>query len=177
MARLKVIDPTTTTGKLKEVFEGPLKGKHINLFKGLGNSPAALQAYLDMGTALSQGVLTPKEREVVALAVSETNGCNYCAAAHTALGKAAGLTEAQTIGARRGKMEDPKLATLSRFTQAMVEKRGFVSDNELSDMRKAGYGDGHIAEAVAVLAQTVFTNYFNHLNDTEIDFPIAPPLK
>lgn len=177
MARLKVIEPTTATGKLKEIYEGPLKGKHFNLFKSLANSPAALQAYVDMGSALSQGALMPKEREVISLAVSEANGCDYCAAAHTAIGKAAGLTEAQTIGARRGKLDDPKLAALARFSQAMVEKRGFVSDTELADMRKAGYTDTHIAEAVAVLAQTIFTNYFNHVNDTEIDFPKAPPLK
>ena len=44
MPRLNVVDPSTATGRVKEIFDGPLKGKHLNIFKGFANSPAVLDA-------------------------------------------------------------------------------------------------------------------------------------
>ena len=73
-------------------------------------------------------------------------------------------------------MDDPKLGALARFVVALNEKRGFVSDENLTAFRDAGYTDGHVAEVIAAYALNVYTNYFNHVNQTEIDFPAAPTL-
>ncbi len=97
MPRLNVVDPETATGKAKELFDGPLKGKYFNIYKGLANSPAAVEALLALGKAFSKGVLTPQEREVIALAVGEVNGCTYCTAAHTVSAKMSGMTIYQTF--------------------------------------------------------------------------------
>jgi len=177
MPRLNVVDPQRAEGKARELFEGPLKGKHFNIFKGLANSPAALEAYLALSGALQNTQLTAKEREYIALATAEANDCRYCLAAHTALGKMAGLSDAEMLAARRGDGTDPRLTALGRFVRALHEKKGFVSDADLAAVRAAGYTDGHIAEITAVYALNVFTNLFNHVNDTAIDFPGAPPLK
>ena len=56
-----------------------------NLYATLAHSPTALGAYLTLQNAKSS--LKPKEREVINLAVSQVNNCEYCLAAHTALGK------------------------------------------------------------------------------------------
>lgn len=174
MPRLNVVDPTSTTGKVKEIFDGPLAGKHINIFKGMGNSAAALQAYLGIAGALKEGALTDQEREVIALAVGETNNCGYCVAAHTALGKMVGLTEEQTVEARKVQMGDAKLDALAKFVKAVHEKNGFVDDSELDAFKSAGYDDGHVAEVAAAYALNIYTNVINHINETEVDFP-APP--
>jgi uncharacterized peroxidase-related enzyme len=174
MGRLTTIDPAQATGKVKEIFEGPLKGKTFNLFKAMANSPAALEAYLGLSGALNHGTLSGKEREIIQLTIGEANNCGYCVAAHTAIGKGLGLSEAQTIEARRGKLTDPKLNALTRFTLAVHEKKGFVSSEDLAAFKSAGYNDGHVAEVVAGYALAVYTNTFNHLNETAIDFP-APP--
>ena len=176
MPRLNVVDPSTATGRVKEIFDGPLKGKHLNIFKGLANSPAVLDAYLAMSGALNKSTLSGKEREAIALAVGQANDCNYCLAAHTALGKMAGMSEAETIAARQGTSEDPRIAALTKFAMVIHEKRGFVSDDNVATFRAAGFNDGEIAEVVAVYALNLFSNYFNHLNETEIDFPAAPAL-
>ena len=176
MARLNVIEPEQAEGKAKELFEGPLKGMHLNIFKGMANSPAVLEAYLGMAGALSKGLLTAKECEAIMLAVGEANKCNYCVCAHTMLGKQAGLTEEETIAARKGELTDPKLAALATFALALHEKNGWVSDDDLAAFRDAGYTDGHIAEVVANYALSTFTNYFNHVNDTDVDVPAAPAL-
>jgi len=173
MSRLKPIDPAQAKGRAKELFDGPLKGKHFNIFKSMANSPAAVEAYLGMSTALAKGSLTAAERELIALALSEANQCEYCIAAHTAIGKGAGLSDAATLAARRGHIEsDPRQDALVKFALRLHEKRGWVSDEDLQTFRSAGFTDAHIAEVIAVYAHTLFTNYFNHVNSTPVDFPI-----
>jgi len=175
MARLPVIDPSHDS--VNEIFDGPLKGKHLNIFKGMANSPAVLNLYLSMSGAIDSFSLSPAEREIIQLAVGQANGCDYCTAAHTAIGKGAGLTEQQTIEARQGRIaDDAKLNALAIFATSMHEKKGFVSDEDLASFKAAGFTDAHITEVVGVYAMAVFTNYFNHVNQTEIDFPAAPPL-
>jgi len=176
MPRLNTIDPTSATGRVKEIFDGPLKGKHLNIFKAMGNSPAVLDAYLGLSGALAGASLTAQEREAIQLAVGQANGCDYCTAAHTGLGQAAGLTREQTIGARRGSLDDPKLDALVKFALALEEKKGWVSDEDLQRVRNAGYDDARIAETVATYALAVFTNYFNHVNQTPVDLPPAPAI-
>jgi AhpD family alkylhydroperoxidase len=175
MPRLNIVDPAHATGRVKEIFDGPLAGKHINIFKGFANSAAALDAYLGLADALNRAGLSLKEREAIQLAIGHANGCDYCQAAHTAIGKSAGMTDAQTVEARRGSMADPKLDALVKFVLAIHEKKGLVSDQDLSRVRAAGYGDGHIAEVCAAYALAIYTNTFNHLNQTAVDFP--PPAK
>lgn len=171
MGRIKPVDPATATGRAKEIFEGPLKGKAFNIFKAMASSPAALDVYLGMSGALSHAGISAKEREAIQLAIGEANNCGYCVAAHTVIGKGAGLTDAQTIEARRGHVEDAKLGALVRFAVAIHEKRGFVSDADVAAFKNAGYTDGNIAEVIATYALALYTNYFNHVNGTEVDFP------
>lgn len=178
MPRLKPIEPAEAQGRAKELFEGPLKAAPLNIFKSMINSPAAVEAYLGMSAALAKGGLSEQEREEIALSISEANQCTYCVAAHSALGKKAGLTDTRVLAARRGHVEgDAKHDALVKFALKLHEKRGWLSDEDLQHFRAAGYTDAHAAEAIAVYAQTIFTNYFNHVNATAVDFPAATPLR
>ena len=95
MNRLHPIDPATAEGKAKTLLDGVKAslGSTPNMFRLLAASPATLEAYLSYNRALSHGVLPAKVREQIALVAAETNGCDYCASAHTALGKHAGLSQ------------------------------------------------------------------------------------
>ena len=97
MSRLKTIDPAAAKGQVKTLLEGVQKklGKTPNMMRALGNSEAALGGYLAFSQALSQGALSAKAREQIALAVGRQNGCDYCVSAHSALGKSAGLSPAR----------------------------------------------------------------------------------
>ena len=72
---------------------------------------------------------------------------------------------------------DPRTDALIRFARKVVDARGSVSDGDLKDVREAGFDDAAIVEVVANVALHVFTNYFNRLADTDLDFPKAPELK
>jgi uncharacterized peroxidase-related enzyme len=177
MPRVQPIDPSTASGKAKEIFEGPLKGKHFNIFKGMANSPHVLNMYLQMNQALSGISLSMKEVEAVQLAASNVAGCEYCQAAHTAIGKGHGMTDAQAIGARRGRVEDDaRMDALAKFTRAVVEKRGNVSDEQLKAFKGAGFSDQAVVEVVGLVALAALTNTFNNLARPDVDFPAVEPV-
>jgi uncharacterized peroxidase-related enzyme len=176
MPRITPVNPAAASGRAKEIFDGPLAGKHFNIFKSMAQSPSVLDAYLALSGAVGHGTLSAKEREVIQLAVGEANTCSYCLAAHTAIGKSTGLTEAQTIEARRGTLADAKLNALAKFALALHEKRGSVSDGDIAAFKAAGYSEGSLGEVVANYALATFTNYFNHVNETPVDFPAAPAI-
>lgn len=178
MSRMNQIAPESATGKARELLDA-VKGKlgHVpNMTRAMANAPAALNGYLQLSGALGQGALPATTREQIALAVAQANGCDYCLAAHTAIGKMTGLTADQIRDSRLGTAVDPKVDALIRFARRVVETRGRVSGADLQMVREAGYDDGAIAEVVAHVALNVFTNYFNHVADTDIDFPNAEPL-
>ena len=178
MPRLQAIDPTTAMGKSKELLDGVQTklGMTPNLMRTMANSPAVLAAYLGFSNALAGGRLRAKLREQIALTVSEANDCNYCRAAHSAVGETLGLSGEELLDSRKATAADPKVDAALRFARELVEKEGWVSDENIALVRDAGYGDGEIAEIVANVALTIFTNYFNHVADTELDFPVAESL-
>lgn len=172
MPRVQPIDPARASGKAKEIFDGPLKGKHFNVFKGMANSPHVLNMYLQMNQALSGISLSMKEVEAVQLAASNVADCDYCEAAHTAIGKGHGMTDAQAIGARKGHVsDDARMDALSKFTRAVTEKRGHVSDQELKAFKGAGFNDQAVVEVVGLVALAVLTNTFNNVALPDVDFP------
>lgn len=178
MPRLEVVEPDKAEADVKEIYNGleSKMGKVINIFKGMGNSSAALNAYLAMSGALKQGQLLPDDREVIYLAVSEMNGCGYCVAAHTMISQKSGMSENQILGARRWEAEDPKHQALLTFVKRVIATKGLVSDEELTAVKDAGYSDGQIAEAIAFIGLATYSNLFNHVFDTPLDFPEAPKL-
>jgi uncharacterized peroxidase-related enzyme len=178
MSRLKVIQPDQATGPLAQIYDGlsAKMGKVLNIFQGMANSPAALQAYLSMSAALAEGELSPEEREVVYLAVSETNGCHYCISAHSMVAKQIGLSDDETRAARQFRSPDERRAALLEFVRKVIATKGFVTDDDLAAVRHAGYSDGQIAEAVGYIGLATFSNLFNHVHQTPLDFPAAPQL-
>ena len=178
MSRLNLIAPEDANGKAKELLDA-VKGKLglvPNMTRAMANSPAVLDGYLQLSGALGKGKLPAKIREQLALAVAQANGCDYCLAAHSTIGKMVGLTADQIRDSRLGTAVDPKTDVLIRFARKVNESRGRVSDRDIAEVREAGFDDGAIAEVVAHVALNVFTNYFNNVAETDIDFPKADEL-
>ena len=116
------------------------------------------------------GALSAHLREQIALTVGQANECGYCIAAHSAIGQKVGLSVAELAQARH----DHKGTEALSFALKLVDQRGRVTDADVDHVRRAGYSDGEINEIVANVALSIFTNYFNHGAETEIDFPTAP---
>lgn len=177
MPRIAPVTPENATPESTEILADVKKkmGKVPNIVGTMANSAAVANAYLGFSGALS-GTLTPTLRERLALVTGQANECDYCLAAHTLMGKGAGLNEAEIIAAREGTAGDPKEAAAVAFAKKIVDSRGQVADEDVDTVRSAGYSDGEITEIVAHVALNLFTNYFNHVTDPAIDFPAAPEL-
>ena len=172
MPRLKRLEKGQGNEKSNEMMNTlDSNGKLFNIFRSMANSPAVLDSYLKFSGALGSAKLDAKTREAIALTVGQANRCDYCLAAHTAIGKGAGLDDAAIKSARLGKSSDRKTQAAVTLARTMVEKKGNVTDADVKAARDGGLDDGEIAEIPAIVAINIFTNYFNHLNQTEVDFP------
>lgn len=153
-------------------------GSVPNLFRVVAHSPAALEGYLGLSAALGRGRLEPKTRERIALAVAQVNGCSYCLAAHSYLGRhIAKLDDAEILANRHGHSGDARADAAVRFAVAIVRERGHVGADAVAAVRAAGYDDGQIIEIVTHVALNTLTNYVNEVAGTDVDFPaVAVPL-
>lgn len=175
MIRIQPIDPKDAQGKTKVLLDGVKKklGVTPNLIRTLAVAPAALEAYLGFGQALAGGHLSARLREQIALTVAGANACQYCASAHTAIGKSLGLDATELAANLEAASRDTKVRAALEFARSVVTERGWVSDEAVQQVRDAGYTDGEIVEIIANVAVNLFTNYFNHIAGTEVDFPVV----
>lgn len=151
-------------------------GSVPNMFRVIANSPAALEGYLGLNAALAKGSLDAKTRERIALAVAEINGCDYCLAAHTYLGKnIAKLDDAELAANRNGASLDAKADAAVRFAARLVRARGHVSAMDVEAVKSAGHSDADVVEIVSHVALNTLTNYVNETAKTVVDFPAVRP--
>lgn len=176
MARIQPVSYEQSTGKTKELLDAVKAklGMTPNMMKTMVQSPAVLEAYLNFNDALAGGKLNAPIREQIALSSAEINSCGYCASAHTAIGKMVGLGEDAILAARNGNAADAKTDAALKFARTVIVNRGDVSDADFQAVKAAGFSDGEIGEIVANVALNIFTNYFNIIARTDIDFPTVP---
>ncbi|OYY90181.1 MAG: alkylhydroperoxidase [Sphingomonas sp. 28-66-16] len=149
-------------------------GSVPNMFRAISTSPQALEGYLGLSGALAKGSLPAATRERIALAVAEMNGCNYCLSAHTYLGRAlAHLDDAEITANRHGASNDPRADAAVRFAAKVARDRGHIGDSDFAAVKRAGYTDAQVIEIVQHVALNVWTNFFNEVFQTEIDFPLV----
>ena len=149
-------------------------GSVPNMFRLIATSPAALDGYLGMSGALGRGTLPAATRERIALAVAEINGCDYCLSAHTYLGRNhAKLDDAEITANRSGASNDPTADAAVRFAANVARRRGKVGDADFAAVKLAGYTDAQVVEIVQHVALNTWTNYFNEVFQTDIDFPVV----
>ncbi|WP_028220825.1 carboxymuconolactone decarboxylase family protein [Paraburkholderia oxyphila] len=176
MSRITIPTIETATGATADVYtqvRNVAGGSVPNLFAALGYlAPSQLAAVLNAEGAVGAGTLSKQDVETIKLLVSVESGCDYCVAAHNMLGKLVGLS-ADALGAiRKGQPTgDATRDALIRFVLNLQRTSGTISDTEFAAIRVAGYTDAQLAEISLVIALTIFTNTFNRINDTAVDFP------
>ena len=175
--RLATANPSEATGPVVDYFTAIKKsaGKVPNLYVTVGSlSPDSLGVVLNIEGALAKSSLPKIDIEVVKLAVSEASGCDYCLAAHTLMGKAAGLTLHDIHNVRAGAATgDAKRDALVHFVHTLVKTSGTLPASEVEALQAAGYSDRQLIEIALAVASITFTNLVNRMNDTTLDFPAA----
>lgn len=146
-------------------------GATPNMFRAVANSPAALQLMWAGFGALGGGSLPAKLGEQVAVAIADRNRCEYCLAAHTALGRKAGASASEMAEAQAGRSADPQTAAALAFALKVVEHRADVTAADVQALRNAGFSDEAVVELLAHVALNLFTNYINVALAVPVDFP------
>ncbi|MET3980290.1 putative peroxidase-related enzyme [Mucilaginibacter sp. UYP25] len=151
-------------------------GKIPNLYATIGHSSHALKGFLNFEESLNKGAFSAKEREAIALVVSEVNHCDYCLAAHTILAIKHGFSKEQTLLIRKGIAKEMKLNTIIQLAKSIAENKGEVSPLLLDSFYNEGYTQSALVELTGLVAVRVFTNYVYALSDIPVDFPAADVL-
>ena len=151
-------------------------GRVPKMYAAQSYSSLSLGAKLALDSELGKGVLHGLPKEVIALAVSQVNGSDYCLAAHTMLAKMQGASDAEILNFRRGTSDDEKLAALAAMAHEIAESRGYPSQQTVEHFFAVGYDRAALVELIGLVALNVWNNYTNHIAQTPIDFPPAPEL-
>ena len=167
MTQFTVHTTDTAPDRSRPLLEGIKKafGFVPNLYAVFAESPAALQGALAMAEAFSASTLSPAEQQLVALAVSEANDCQFCVAAHSTIAKRIAKADPALVAATlaREPLSDPKLDALVTFTRRMVEQRGFVADTDVAAFLDAGYTKAQVIEVLLGVGMKTFNNYVDHI--------------
>ncbi|WP_258724037.1 carboxymuconolactone decarboxylase family protein [Cellulomonas sp. NS3] len=161
----------TVRAQLDEIYDA--FGTVPTMFRAVAQSPAALTSLWGSFGALAGGTLGAAVGEQIAVAVANRNACEYCLAAHTALGRKAGVTREELAAAQDGDSDDPRTAALLRFALTVVDLRGQVTAEDVQAVRDQGWGDEQVVEVLAHVALNLFTNYVNIALAVPVDFPVV----
>jgi uncharacterized peroxidase-related enzyme len=172
MPRIQPIDPANAPAAAQPMLEGLNKkmGRVPNIFKTMAQAPSVLEAYMTFSGAMAKSSLPATLREQIALACAGATNCDYCASAHTVIGKGAGLNDDQTAHALQGRADDTRAQAAITFARALIAAPKVVTDAQFDALRNAGFNDAEIMEIVAVISLNLFTNFFNHVTDPDVDF-------
>ena len=173
MTRVPLIDTASAAPGVKSTLEqiGRALGATPAMFRAVANSPAALQSMWGSFGALGGGTLGARLGELIAVAVAERNRCEYCLAAHHALGLKAGAGAGELAAAQGGEASDARTQAALRFALKLVDARGQVGASDVQALRAAGFDDGQVVEVIAHVALNLFTNYVNLALEVPVDFP------
>ncbi len=168
-------DQVNDTNKaIFEKLEGAL-GFVPNLYATYAHSNNALANYLTFANAPTS--LKAKEKEVVNLAVSEVNACNYCLSAHTAIGKMNGFTDEQILALRAGNAPfDSKLDALAKLAKNITENRGRAEATVVDTFLNEGWSNENLIDTIVLVGEKTISNYIHNTTQVPIDFPVAQPL-
>ena len=173
MSRIALVTTSAAAGEARQLLDqiqGAF-GATPNMFRAVANSPAALKSMWGSFGALSGGTIGALLGEQIAVAIADRNDCEYCLAAHTALGRKAGASAADMTAAQAGHSDDPRTAAALAFALAVVSQRGKLDDADVESLRTVGFDDGQIVEIMAHVALNLFTNYVNVAFKVPVDFP------
>lgn len=96
-ATVEMVEESAATGRVREIYDDIKRTKQIdfipNFWKTLATHPALLDdTWQRLKRVMAPGQLDARTKEMLAVAVSATNGCSYCINSHTAAAMKLGMT-------------------------------------------------------------------------------------
>lgn len=177
MSRFPVLSTDQAPEPARALLTGAGKryGFVPNLLGVMAQAPPLLEAYTQVAERFAQTSLTPVEQQVVLLAASHQNGCDYCVAAHSTIASMSKVPAPVIAALRAGEpIAEPKLEALRTFTRSVVEGRGWVDETAVDAFLGAGFEAAQVLEVVLGVGMKTLSNYTNHVTQTPLDDAFAP---
>ncbi|RTK98344.1 MAG: carboxymuconolactone decarboxylase family protein [Neisseriaceae bacterium] len=143
-----------------------------NMYACMAHAPGLLATYLQGYGAFRQHAgFTPAEQEVIFLAISQENQCDYCVAAHNMLAEKKSAVPAPTLQAIRSgqAITEPRLAALYAFARDMVQTRGRPCPRLGASFLEAGYSETQVLYLILAIGVKTLSNFANHYCQTPLD--------
>jgi uncharacterized peroxidase-related enzyme len=142
-----------------------------NLMATFANNPSVLEGYLALDGVFEKGSFTPVERQLILLAASVENKCDYCTAAHSTIAKGFLHAAPEIVSAIRNSapIPDKKTEALVNLTREIVRERGSVKPVTVEVFLSAGYGKEQVMELLLGVALKTISNYLDHISPTPLD--------
>jgi uncharacterized peroxidase-related enzyme len=174
--RIKPVKFEDATPRQREVLEEIRSslGKVPNLYATFAHAPNVVGALLAFQSALSEGGLSARDRDLIDLHVSQLNGCAYCVSAHTVLAAANKLSGAEILRIRDGQGESPRDSAILALARRVAKSGGLGAGAEIAQAREAGLSDSEIVEVIAATGLRSLVNAVGLAAGTEIDWPKPP---
>lgn len=147
-----------------------------NLIGVLANAPVALETYLTVSGINARSSLTLAEREVVQITAARIHNCDFCVAGHTAVALKKAKLPVETVRAlQQGAVTgDAKLDAVAAFAQAVIARRGAVSDTDYLAFNNAGFNEQQAVEVILGISLATLCNFTNSLAGTTINKELQP---
>jgi len=102
MALVRLIEYAQAGREVRAVYDDIMRTRGVdwinNFWKALANDPAELErVWRNVKQVMAPGALDPLVKEMIYVAVSATNGCEYCTYSHTAAARKRGMTDAMLM--------------------------------------------------------------------------------
>lgn len=174
MSKLPLTTLETVDDLAKPIFNHAKTnfGMIPNFFAAIGIDGASLSGFLAFQETLNNNAqLTAKQRELIALAVANYNGCHYCVSGHTFSAKRIGLTPEECVNAQKGKNTDAKDQAIIDLALNILKTNAHLTDEMLTNAKNNGVTDQEIIQITALTALNTLSNWVNNIVDPTIDFP------
>ena len=166
MSKIKIIDYPEAEGRLKEIYDELInkRGKLAGIHKAQSLRPESIVRHIDlyMEIMFSRSELSRADREMMAVIVSVSNGCEYCKLHHLEALKHYWRNDAKTA-AFLSDYEEAGLSKLQvelcRFAEHLTLFPGHHAKDDFSEkLKDHGVSDSGILDAILVIS------YFNFVN-------------
>lgn len=150
-----------------------------NLLATFANNSAVLGGYVALDSAFEGGSFRSRERQLILLAASVENNCNYCIAAHSTILKNALRTPDEIVSAVRSNntLPDRKLNALVMLVKELVRRRGYAREETIQNFITAGYKKEQVMELLLGIALKTISNYLDHISPVPLDKAFAAESK
>jgi AhpD family alkylhydroperoxidase len=145
-----------------------------NIAGAMSTSPVLIGGLVALFQKVHGGSFSEQQIQVLLLTNAVTNACAWAVAFHTALALKEGVDAADVEAIRKRQApRDPKNLALSTLARTLIEKRGRLGDQDVSQFLHAGFDEARLLEAITVVAASTITNYTGNVTNPPVEAAFA----